>query len=102
MQIKGIAKAFFEEAKWRDEGYVPSLEDHLHVSLMTTCYGALACASFVGMEEVATREAFDWATSFPKMIKAVTLICRLMDDVVGYEVIIFSLQMFRVSFDYSI
>ncbi|XP_042404086.1 beta-eudesmol synthase-like [Zingiber officinale] len=29
---------------------------------------------------VATKEAFEWVASFPKIIKASSMICRLMDD----------------------
>nr|XP_010909538.2 alpha-humulene synthase [Elaeis guineensis] len=83
--IKEISRAYFEEAKWRDEGYVPPLKEYLTVSLISCCYAALACASFVGMGEKATKEAFDWVTSFPRIIKCICSICRLMDDVVSTE-----------------
>ena len=89
MQVKEVSRACLEEAKWRDEDYVPSLKEHLTVSLISCCYAALSCASFVGMGEEATKEAFDWVTSFPRIIKSICSICRFLDDVVSDEVIVF-------------
>lgn len=78
--------AWLEEAKWRDDCYLPSLAEHLELSIRTTGYHAIACASFLGMGEIAGKESFDWATSFPQISKDISKISRLMDDVVGYEV----------------
>ena len=89
MQLKEVSRAYFKEAKWRDEDYVPPLEEYLSVSLITCCYTVLPCASFVGMGEEATKEAFDWVTSFPRIIKSICSICRLLDDVVSNEVTMF-------------
>nr|XP_029118060.1 alpha-humulene synthase isoform X2 [Elaeis guineensis] len=84
-EVKEVSRACLEEAKWRDEDYVPSLKEHLTVSLISCCYAALSCASFVGMGEEATKEAFDWVTSFPRIIKSICSICRFLDDVVSDE-----------------
>ncbi|URE20943.1 hypothetical protein MUK42_04275 [Musa troglodytarum] len=61
-EIKTLARFYFEESKWGVERYVPTVEEHLHISMMTTTYSMLACASFAGMGEVATKEAFEWVT----------------------------------------
>ncbi|GLT69694.1 hypothetical protein SLA2020_418250 [Shorea laevis] len=37
------------------------------------------------MGEVASKEAFDWISNDPKMVKACAIICRLMDDIVSHE-----------------
>ncbi|KAG6495432.1 hypothetical protein ZIOFF_043256 [Zingiber officinale] len=78
--IKALSRSFFTEAKWGIEKYVPTLEEHLSISLITTGYPVLICASYIGMGLVARKEAFEWVASFPKIIKASSLICRLMDD----------------------
>ena len=89
MQLKEVSRAYFEEAKWRDEGYVLPLKEYLTISLITYCYAALPYASFVGMGEEAMKEAFNWATSFPRIIKSICSIHQLLNDVVSYEVIVF-------------
>ncbi|URE22748.1 hypothetical protein MUK42_16005 [Musa troglodytarum] len=83
--LKSQAGAYFEESRWRDEKYVPTLEEHLGVSTMSSAYPLLASAILVGMGEVATKEAFEWAASFPKIVEASALICRIMNDITSYE-----------------
>ena len=73
-----------QEVIWREEGHVPPVRDHLKVTLPTTMYWPLACISFVGMD--AGDDIYTWSRSFPKIIENATMICRLMDDVSGYEV----------------
>uniref|UniRef100_A0A1D1ZD67 (-)-germacrene D synthase n=1 Tax=Anthurium amnicola TaxID=1678845 RepID=A0A1D1ZD67_9ARAE len=84
-ELKMVSLAYFEEAKWRNEGYIPTLEEHLRVSLISCGYNILTCASFLGMGHLATKETFDWLKHFPKIVKASTIICRLMSDIVAYE-----------------
>ena len=81
-----MAIVFVEEAKWRDECYVPSLAEHLKLSIKTSGYHFLACASFLGMGGIATKQSFDWATSFPQISKDICEMSRLMNDLVSYEV----------------
>jgi len=47
----------------------------------------LSCASFVGMHDVATEDCFEWVSSVPKMVQALSVILRLVDDLESYEVI---------------
>ncbi|KAJ0974933.1 hypothetical protein J5N97_016898 [Dioscorea zingiberensis] len=83
-EFEKVALAWLEEAKWRDEGCVPSsLAEHLHISLKTSGYQVLACASLIGMEEV-DKEVLEWVTSFPQINKDITTISRLMDDAVDH------------------
>ncbi|XP_074561961.1 alpha-humulene synthase-like [Curcuma longa] len=84
-EIKVLSRSYFQEAKWGAEGYVPSLEEHLCVSLKSTGYPVVTCASYVGLGEDATKEAFEWVASFPKILKSCTIISRLMDDVTSHE-----------------
>ncbi|KAI0502229.1 hypothetical protein KFK09_017176 [Dendrobium nobile] len=85
-ELKLVAKAYLQEAKWANKSYVPKLEEHFSVTLITAGYSFLTCASYIGMEEVIPKNVFDWVTSFPKIIKASCIIGRLMNDVVSYEV----------------
>uniref|UniRef100_A0A804JX74 Uncharacterized protein n=1 Tax=Musa acuminata subsp. malaccensis TaxID=214687 RepID=A0A804JX74_MUSAM len=82
---KDLSEAYFEESKWRDQHYIPTLEEHLHVSLISSGYPMLECASFIGMREIATKEAFQWITSFPKIVQASAIICRIMNDITSHE-----------------
>ncbi|GKV15766.1 hypothetical protein SLEP1_g26518 [Rubroshorea leprosula] len=83
--MKKIVKAYFEEAKWCKEGYVPPMDEYMQVALISSAYPMLITNSFVGMGEVATKDAFDWISNNPKMLKASTIICRFMDDITSHE-----------------
>ncbi|KAM0038381.1 putative germacrene-A synthase [Helianthus debilis subsp. tardiflorus] len=82
--MKELNKSYMMEAKWRHDGYVPTVEEHKSVSFMTCGYKMLATSSFVGMS-MTTDEAFKWIKTYPPLVKASCVICRLMDDLVGYK-----------------
>jgi hypothetical protein len=87
MQTEDLVRGFNMEVKMLQEGYVPkSVEEHLKVSLRTGGCPILSCASFVGMHDIATKDFFDWISSVPKMVRALSIILRLVDDLRSYEV----------------
>ncbi|KAJ4718940.1 Sesquiterpene synthase [Melia azedarach] len=75
----------FVEAKWFNEGYVPTIEEYMEVALISVCNLMLATISFVGMGDIATKESFEWISSNPKIVRASSVICRLMDDIVSHK-----------------
>ncbi|KAF2285852.1 hypothetical protein GH714_008426 [Hevea brasiliensis] len=83
--MKRVMRNYLAEAKWRDEGYIPTMEEYMKVSLVTSCYPMLATTSFFGMGAIATKDAFEWVSSDPKILRASSIVCRLMDDIVSHE-----------------
>lgn len=59
----------------------------MRVALVSCCYKMFTVLSFVGMGELATKEAFDWVSNDPLMVEALTAITRLTDDIAGHKVI---------------
>ncbi|GFS29275.1 terpenoid cyclases/Protein prenyltransferases superfamily protein [Actinidia rufa] len=84
-EMKNLVRGYFEEAKWFHQGYVPRMEEYMQVALLTSGYKMVTTTSFVGMGELATKEAFDWVSSFPLIVEAVSTITRLTDDIVGHK-----------------
>ena len=84
--MKQLLRAYFEEAKWFYSGYVPPIEEYLKVSLVTAANIMLSTNSFVGMGDIATKEAFDWVSNQPLVLRAASVISRLMDDIATHEV----------------
>ncbi|KAJ0610722.1 putative germacrene-A synthase [Helianthus annuus] len=80
--MKELSRHYMIEAKWKNEGYEPTLEEHESVSFVSAGYQMLIPTSFVSMGEKVTEEAFKWALSFPPLIKSASLIGRIMDDIV--------------------
>ncbi|XP_031284205.1 (-)-germacrene D synthase-like [Pistacia vera] len=83
--MKTLVRNYFYEAKWCHKNFVPSLDEYMTVALVTSGYSMLATTSFVGMGNIVTKEAFEWLFTNPKMIKASSVICRLMDDMVSHK-----------------
>ncbi|KAK2989982.1 hypothetical protein RJ640_000258 [Escallonia rubra] len=84
-EMKDLVRAYNTEAKWFIEGYLPRFDEYMGNALVTSTYFALATTSFLGMAEVATKEAYDWLRTKPKSLMACVTICRLMDDIETYE-----------------
>ncbi|KAG6714133.1 hypothetical protein I3842_05G187900 [Carya illinoinensis] len=82
--FKTVAQAYFVEAKWMKEKYIPTVEEYMSNALVSGGYGAVTTLSFLGMRD-ATKEVFDWSCSNPKIVRAAETICRLMDDLVSSE-----------------
>ena len=84
--MKKLVQAYFEEAKWLNEKYTPTMEEYMRNALISCAYPALTAISFVGMGDIVTKEAFEWLLKEPKIVRGASIICRLMDDIVSHEV----------------
>ncbi|KAK9041685.1 hypothetical protein V6N11_016775 [Hibiscus sabdariffa] len=83
--MKRQSQVYCVEAKWFHEKYVPTMEEYMSIALMSSAYPNLTIASLVGMEDNITKDTFIWTFNVPKMLKASSTICRLMDDVVTHR-----------------
>ncbi|KAK1437051.1 hypothetical protein QVD17_02836 [Tagetes erecta] len=80
--MKEFIRSYMMEAKWAHEGYVPTAEEHMSVSFVSSGYGMLATTCFVGMGDIVTDNPFKWALTNPPLVKGSCVIARLMDDIV--------------------
>ncbi|KAL1802498.1 hypothetical protein ACET3Z_031145 [Daucus carota] len=83
--FKRLSRGYFDEAKWCKVEYFPEFEEYMSVELISGAYKMLSVTSFVLMGDVATREAYEWISKDPLIVKASSVICRLSDDIVGHE-----------------
>ncbi|KAJ0034701.1 hypothetical protein Pint_25967 [Pistacia integerrima] len=83
--MKILVRNYNIEARWCDQNYVPTMEEYLSVALPSCGYLTLAAKSFVCMGDIVTKESFEWVLSSPKIVKASSIINRLMDDTVGHK-----------------
>ncbi|KAJ9167159.1 hypothetical protein P3X46_021829 [Hevea brasiliensis] len=84
-KFKELTRAYLIEAKWFNEGYVPSMEEYIENGLITSTYSVIPAASFTGMENVMGTKEYEWVESNPKTVIATKLISRLMDDITTRE-----------------
>ncbi|XXG79144.1 hypothetical protein AAC387_Pa09g0278 [Persea americana] len=78
---KELSKNYYIEQQWAHSGYVPTSEEYMRVALITASYQMLTLVSYVGMGDVATREAFEWVKNMPKLVQAASIVCRFKDDI---------------------
>ncbi|KAA8523767.1 hypothetical protein F0562_010190 [Nyssa sinensis] len=81
-----LAWAYFREANWYYKGYMPTFEEYLSVSVMSSGYRMLAIQILIGMVDIGTKEAFDWVITVPKIVKLCALIAQLVDDIQTHKV----------------
>lgn len=84
--MKKSVRAYLQEALWFNKNYVPKMDEYMKVSLVSCGYLMLATTSVVGMGDLATKEVFDWMKNEPFIVRAASVICRLMDDMVSHQV----------------
>ncbi|XP_030525206.2 (-)-germacrene D synthase-like [Rhodamnia argentea] len=78
--MKRQARCYFAEAKWLHQQHKPTMDEYMSIAQVSSGYPLLAITSFVGMPETVTKDDLDWLFNDPKILKASTVICRLMDD----------------------
>ncbi|KAJ8436237.1 hypothetical protein Cgig2_023412 [Carnegiea gigantea] len=86
-QMKRNTKAWFQEAKWCHEKYIPTYDEHLKIALESMGHVVGVVGSYLGMRKTANEEAFEWVSQnpMPKPVKASAIIFRLMNDVGGHK-----------------
>ncbi|KAK9152046.1 hypothetical protein Syun_010355 [Stephania yunnanensis] len=83
--MKDLVRAYFVEAKWDHEGYVPKLEEYLSNAVVSSACYMIPTTCLVGMGKIMSKEAFEWLRGVPKPLRASSMIGRLMNDVVSHK-----------------
>ncbi|PWA48782.1 terpenoid cyclases/protein prenyltransferase alpha-alpha toroid [Artemisia annua] len=78
-------RSYMTEAKWRNEGYTPSVEEHISVAFISCGYKFLLISSFVGMGDIIIDEPFKWVFTYPPLLRACCAVCRFQDDIVTHK-----------------
>ena len=82
----GLVNNYQAEVKWYRNGYIPTFEEYMSIATKTTTYDPVTTLSFIGMGAIARLEAFEWLQNDPRIMKALNVIGRLMDDIVSHKV----------------
>ncbi|KAK9989339.1 hypothetical protein SO802_029578 [Lithocarpus litseifolius] len=84
-QMKKLVEAYFEEAIWLKEIYIPTMVEYMSNALISYGYPMLSTISFVGMGDIVIKEVLEWVFKEPNVVIAASIINRLMDDIVFNE-----------------
>ncbi|OEL27048.1 (E)-beta-farnesene synthase [Dichanthelium oligosanthes] len=81
-----IAKCYHAEVKWRDERYVPAdVNEHLKLSMESIAGMQTLVLTFISLGDVTTREAIEWVLTYPKIVKGITVMARVLNDIMSHE-----------------
>ncbi|KAK6161756.1 hypothetical protein DH2020_005137 [Rehmannia glutinosa] len=82
--VKELCKAYNKELKWFMGEKMPSFEDYIANTMITSCLYVICSSTIPGMKSV-TKETIDWMMSEPKIFKASAKVCRYLDDLGSFE-----------------
>nr|GFA83561.1 (E)-beta-farnesene synthase-like [Tanacetum cinerariifolium] len=67
---KELVRNYLVEDRWLKEGYMPTLEEYMSVSMVTGTYGLMIARSYVGRGDIVTEDTIKWVSLYPPIIKA--------------------------------
>ncbi|KAF5796699.1 putative germacrene-A synthase [Helianthus annuus] len=83
--IKEMSRCYMIEAKWRNDGYVPTPKEHESVTFISCGYKCFTGSSFVSMGDLVSEESYKWTLSNPPLVKAASVVNRIMNDIAGHK-----------------
>lgn len=92
--MKNLCKSYLQETTWLHERYIPTLEEYLVVSEISSTYGVLYTACIAGCGDIATNEVFEWFKGYPKLFKDSARLGRIADDIMSSKVMYSSTHIF--------
>ncbi|CAL5009940.1 unnamed protein product [Urochloa decumbens] len=88
MKVICTAKFYHAEVKWRDEHYVPTnVDEHLQISMRSSVCMQIINLVLISLRDVttSTEDDVDWVFTFPKIIRGVSTVGRIINDIVSHE-----------------
>ncbi|GKC56000.1 amorpha-4,11-diene synthase [Tanacetum coccineum] len=84
--VKEFVRAQMVEAKWINEGHIPTTEEHDSVVFITGGANLLTTTCYLGMSDKVTKDAVEWAVSEPPLFRCSGIHGRRLNDLVSHEV----------------
>ncbi|KAL3645125.1 hypothetical protein CASFOL_010305 [Castilleja foliolosa] len=82
--IKDICRAYNKGHKWCMGGPMPSFDNYIANTTITSCLYVLCSTTIPGMKSVSN-ETVDWLRNEPEIVKASAKVCRYLDDLGSFE-----------------
>ncbi|KAL8545677.1 hypothetical protein ACS0TY_005712 [Phlomoides rotata] len=83
-EVKQLARAYNQEQIWIMEKQMPSFEEYMKNSVITSCIYMMFTALIPGIKS-ATKEDIDWLLSEPKIVISTAMIGRHLQDLSSHE-----------------
>ncbi|KAL1299345.1 hypothetical protein HN51_043789 [Arachis hypogaea] len=82
--FSNFVQGYMVEAKWCHEGYIPTYDEYKINGVLTSA-NPLFTTVFTAFGESATKEMFGWISNIPVILKATSLVCRLLNDLASHK-----------------
>lgn len=83
--LQTLCRYYLQESEWFHSSYIPSFEDHLKCSLISSGIVMISVALLVGMGDEATKKAFEWAIGCTDAVEAGSVVARFMNDMTSFK-----------------
>nr|AFQ98015.1 casbene synthase [Euphorbia fischeriana] len=80
-----LVRGYYLEAKWLNEGKVPTFDEYLYNGSMTTGLPLVSTVGFMGLEKIKGTEEFDWLKTYPKLSYVSGALIRLVNDLTSHK-----------------
>ncbi|XP_054817475.1 (-)-germacrene D synthase-like isoform X2 [Prosopis cineraria] len=80
-----FCEANLVESKWHHHGYIPTYEEYIENGIVTCGCPLLLTTCLLGLENSVNRDAFDWISQVPKMVRASSIIFRVVNDMGSHK-----------------
>ncbi|CAH8384107.1 unnamed protein product [Eruca vesicaria subsp. sativa] len=84
-EVKAFVKPNFEHEKWAQAAHLPSFEEYMEVAEVEITPYVVLAGCFMCLGKMATKEAYKWLKSRPRLVKSVCVRGRLMNDITGLK-----------------
>ncbi|KAF0893591.1 hypothetical protein E2562_027317 [Oryza meyeriana var. granulata] len=84
-EFQNLSAYYLQEAEWSYQDHKPNFEKRVSVSTMSSTVPLLCAAATIGRGEVATKEAFELATSCTGAVRACAKIMRFINDIAAFK-----------------
>ncbi|XBI69442.1 hypothetical protein VPH35_064145 [Triticum aestivum] len=83
--IQTLCRHYQQESEWFHSNYIPSFQDHIKNSVISTGAPATFVTSLIGMGDEVTEETFQWAIGCTDAVKACSEVARFMNDMTAFQ-----------------
>ncbi|KAL0550273.1 hypothetical protein IC582_014779 [Cucumis melo] len=84
--LKSLCKAYLMEATWFNQGYIPTMEEYMKVSITSAAYYVITSISFLTLgNNVASKQVYEWAQTDPILLRSTGVIGRILNDMASHK-----------------